>query len=455
MRACNRRRFLLAAAASAAAPTWVTHSARGQTLAAPSDRITVGVIGLGSRGYNLIDSLVNQRDAQIVALCDVDAHHHRDRPWGSGPGFGREPAEKKVATAYARQRKSGQARANLNVHADYRELLADDDLDAIVVATPDHWHAKITLDALQSGKDVYCEKPVTHLFREGQLVYRAAAEHKAVFQTGSQQRSDAKFRRAVELARGGFLGDLRRVEVGLPPGYDKPQGETTEKAPPNQLDYDFWCGPAPKLPYMRARHHRWWRGHRAFGGGVLMDWIGHHNDIAHWALDVDGSGPIHVEAVNWSFPNTDVYDTPFDYTIRCKYEGGVTSTISSRNRVGLKLIGEEGWVFVTRGRLEASDSRWIADGFETGVEVYRSDNHMRNFLDCVRKREPCIAPAATAHRSITPGHLGYVSQQVGRALTWDPREEVVMNDPEAQRLLQLVDYREPWNLSDVSLPESS
>ena len=441
----SRRSFLAASSATAATANFSGPLFADEPRSAPSARITLGVVGLGSRGFNLIDAFLRASDAQIVAVCDVDRHHHRDRPWGTGTAYGCGPAHEKISRAYAKNKKSGSQHRGMMVCSDFRELIASDQVDAVVVATPDHWHAHVTLAAIKANKDVYCEKPVTHLFGEGQSVYRAASEHGAVFQTGSQQRSDAKFRRAVELARNGLLGKIERVEVGLPPGYDKPQGDTKVTAPPEQLDYDFWCGPSPRMPYMRARHHRWWRGHRAFGGGVLMDWIGHHNDIAHWAINMDQSGPLQVAANEWSFPATDVYDTPHHYTIECEYAGDIRSTISSRNPQGLKLIGKEGWVYVRRGHLEVSQSEWVDPKFDAGPEkVYRSDNHTRNFLDCVHSRKACIAPAETAHRSITPGHLGYVAHTLGRKLRWNPQTEMVADDPEANTLLQRIEYREPW-----------
>ncbi len=405
----------------------------------PSERITVGVVGAGSRGFNLIDEFLKQADAQIVAVCDVDSFHHRDRPWGQGPAYGRVPAKRRIDKHY------NSTSGRVSITDDFREICQRDDIDAVVVATPDHWHALCTLEALQNGKDVYCEKPVTHTFHEGQLVYREVAKQKAVFQVGSQQRSSEEFRRAVQLVRSGILGKVQRIEVGLPPGYDKPQGDTKVLTPPDHLDYDRWCGPAPKLPYMRARHHRWWRGHRAYGGGVLMDWIGHHNDIAHWAIRADSSGPTKVEAVGWTFPDTDVYDTPHQYEIRCEYEGGIKTSISSMNLLGTKFIGDEGWVHVTRGRLTASDKRWATKEFAIDVEdIYHSENHARNFLDCVKSRETCIAPAETGHRSITPGHLGYVSSSLGRPLTWDSKTETVVGDEEANKLLHTHQYRKPW-----------
>ncbi len=442
----NRRHFL-AASASALSPLVIAGNKHADGRTPSNERINVGVIGLGSRGYNLIDALLESDDARIVAICDVDMHHYRDRVWGTGTAFGLLPAKKKIETAYA-AKKSGKQAGGLHTYSDFRELIARDDIDAVVVATPDHWHAICTLAALRAGKDVYCEKPVTHLFAEGQQVYREVEKQNAVFQTGSQQRSDAKFRRAAEIARNGLLGTVKKVEVGLPPGYDKPQGDVTVIKVPKQLDYDLWCGPAPMLPYMRARHHRWWRGHRAYGGGVLMDWIGHHNDIAHWALNMDDSGPTRVEVSEWNLPETEVYNTPHHYTIRCQYAGGVQSTISSRHRIGLKLIGQAGWVYVSRGVLEASDERWSSSAFVPGdTRVYRSDDHIRNFLDCIKSRKPCIAPAETAHRSITPGHLGYVAAELGRGLDWDPAAEKVIDDDEANRILSTVRYREPWSLT--------
>jgi len=382
-----------------------------------------------------------------VAVCDVDSLHYRDRPWGQGTAFGREGAKQRIETGYAKRTTNGHAAVGLSLYSDYRALVARQDIDAVVVATPDHWHALVALAALRAGKDVYCEKPLTHRFREGQVICQEVARHKAVFQVGSQQRSGAEFRKAVELVRNGHLGKVHTVEVGLPPGYAEPQGDTTIKDPPAHLDYDFWCGPAPKLPYMRARHHRWWRGHRAFGGGVLMDWIGHHNDIAHWGLGLDRSGPLSVEAIGWTYPDTNVYNTPHHYQIRCQYEGDVTSTISDANRMGTKWIGPDGWVYVTRGRVEASDPRWTKKNFDPGpIKVAVSPGHMRNFLDCVKSRRECVAPPAIGHRSITPGHLGYVANALGRRLQWDARAERV-SDSQADRLLKSITYRPPWTFT--------
>ena len=440
----NRRDFLSAIAGAG----YYLSASTGNTASLSSAPLGVGVIGLGSRGYNLIDKFQKQGRCRIIAVCDVDESHFRDRPWGKGNNYGRVPAVKRIESTYTDKYGKGQFQP-VKAFADYRELIDHDGIGAVVVATPDHWHALCTLTALRAGKHVYCEKPVTHLFREGQLVYREAAERRAVFQTGSQQRSDARFRRAVEIVRNGLIGKVSKVEVGLPPGYSKPMGDATVVQPPKHLDYDFWCGPAAKLPYTRARHHRWWRGHRAFGGGVLMDWIGHHNDIAHWAIGMDEKGPTSVLATQWTIPESKIYNTPHQYSIQCEYSDGIQSTISTANRSGLKLIGSEGWVWVNRGEIEASDARWLETDFEPGtVKVYKSDDHVGNFLECVASRDQCIAPAETAHRSITPGHVGFVSQQLGRKLTWDHKNEIVVGDIEANKLLSTIDYRQPWRIDE-------
>ncbi len=381
-------------------------------------------------------------DVQILAVCDVDAHHFRDRT--KGPAYGREVAQQTVVKSSAQRAPSG--RGECAAYRDYRELCGRDDIDAVVVSTPDHWHALCDLEAIRQGKDVYGEKPITHFFREGQALVRAVKKSGAVFQTGSQQRSSGNFRRAAELIRNGLIGRVTHVEVGLPAGYLDPQGETTITAPPRSVDYEMWCGPAPKLPFMRARYHRWWRGHRAFGGGTLMDWIGHHNDIAHWGMNFDRGGPSVVEAVGWTWPKTDIYNTPVNFEIRSTYDHGTQITISTKFRSGVKWIGNDGWVYVDRGKLEASQPEWLTPEFQPGPEkVIRSNDHRRNFLDCVKSRASCIAPAETAHRSITPGHLAYISQALSRPVRWNPRTESFLDDPEAEKLLAF-DYRAPWAL---------
>ncbi|MCX6904848.1 MAG: Gfo/Idh/MocA family oxidoreductase [Verrucomicrobia bacterium] len=441
----SRRQFLQAAVLLAA-PAIIPASVLGRDRPPPSGRITVGVVGLGSQGTTDLQAFLKEPSVQVVAACDVHDLHYRDRPWGQGPTFGLEPAVKRVENHYAADKASGKFKG-CAAYADFRQLIGREDIDAVVVATPDHWHAIVSMEALRHGKDVYCEKPLTRYFAEGRAVCREVAKQKAVFQVGSQQRSDFKFRQAVELVRNGHLGRLKRVEVGLPQGYTQLMGDATVLPPPKGLDYETWCGPGPALPYMRARHHRWWRGHRGYGGGSMMDFIGHHNDIAHWALDLDQSGPLRVEAVGWTRLKTDIYNTPVDYEIRCEYPGQVEWLIGSKFKAGVKWVGENGWLHVTRGNIEGSDERWFASAFDRGPwKAYLSSNHAGNFVECVKSRKECIAPPETAHRSITPGHLGYLADELGHSVRWDAKKEEVIGDSEAQAKLMATSHRAPWKL---------
>jgi predicted dehydrogenase len=443
----SRRRFLKLSSSALVAPLIAPASILGADRTAPSNRINLGVIGLGAMGTGNLLNFLQQEDVQVVAVCDVHDLHYRDKTQDDGIALGLEPARQRVEKHYAETTKNGSYQG-CDTYTDFRELCARDDIDAIVVATPDHWHALCTLQALRNGKDVYCEKPLTHLFTEGQAIYREVERRGTIFQTGSQQRSQTRFRIAAETVLNGHLGTVKSVEVGLPMGFSQPQTEQSEVSdPPAGLDYDLWCGPSEKLHYIFARHHRHWRWNYAFGGGQIMDWIGHHNDIAHWSLGMDESGPEEVEAVGWTFPETRIYNTPVNYDIRCRYASGVTTSISNRHASGIKWIGEGGWLYVDRGKIDASNREWIRESFDRGpIKAFKSTNHHRNFLDGIRSRNPCIAPAETAHRSITPGHLGMVSQTVGRPLRWDPKGETIIGDTEAETLLKEIHYRKPWKL---------
>lgn len=444
----SRRNFLRQAGAAAVAPTILSASVLGtKARAAASERITLGVIGVGGRGISVMEDFLRKADVQVVAVCDVDKLHYGKNPGRTGRPWGLEAGQQIVDTHYAKEKESG-AYKGCGTHKDYRELCARTDIDAVLVATPDHWHALATIEALRGGKDVYCEKPVTHYFAEGQAVYREVAARKAVFQVGSQQRSDALFHQGVELVINGAIGKIKEVKVGLPRGHEQPDGDPAFTDPPASLDYDFWTGPSPMLPYTRARNHWSWRWHRAYGGGQLMDWIGHHNDIAHWGLGMDKSGPLSVEAVNWTWPKTDVYNSPVDYEVRCEYAGGIQVSIGSVNPMGTKWIGESGWVYVNRGKIEASNPAWLEKGFKAGDKTaYKSPGHSQNFIDGIKTRAECICPAETGHRSITPGHLAYVSNDLGRKVVWDAAKEQIVGDADAQKKLMELPYRAPWKLA--------
>ena len=429
----TRRRFLGTAGAAAAAPYLIVRDGR----TAADERVTFGLIGCGGRGRGDMNAFLKMNECQVLAVCDVDDRN-------------RERTKASVEKHYAGKAKGGSYKG-CDAYRDYRELCGRKDIDAVIVGTPDHWHALNALAALRNGKDVYCEKPVVHLFAEGRVLCNTVKEKKAIWQTGSQQRSTGNFRQAVELVLNGVIGKVKHVEVGLPRGRlgHKKGAKAEPQDPPSHLDYDLWCGPSRKLPFIPARLHFNWRWNLAYGGGQLMDWIGHHNDIAHWGLGEDESGPVEVEAAGFRYPkDKTVYDAPFDYEVRCAYASGITTSISSQNRMGTKWIGEDGWVYVNRGKLEVSNKEWIKKGFNPGEKkAYNSGNHHRNFFDCVKSRKPAICTAEISFRSISPGLLGYVSDAVGRKLRWDPKSETVVGDEEADKLLKKVEYREPWKLT--------
>ncbi len=436
-----KRSQFLKSSAAIAAPTIIPSSvlALKKEETAPNERISMGVIGLGGMGNGNMNAFLGMNEVQVVAVCDVDAQHE------NGKDKGREPAKARVEKHYADKQRAGYK--GCAAYKDFRELCARQDIDAVVVATPDHWHALATLEALRNRKDVYCEKPVTHLFAEGQAVYKEVANRRAIFQTGSQQRSGLRFQIAVEAVMNGLLGKIQHVEVGLPGGGGTNESGRRGHPIPANLDYDFWCGPSRYLPYHPKRLHWDWRWCLDYGGGQLMDWIGHHNDIAHWGLGLDKGGPIKVEAVGFEYAEQGMYDQPTNYEVKCEFADGYTSSISNKNRMGAKWIGENGWIYVDRGKIEASNKEWIIEKNDRGpIKAYASRSHHRNFIEGIKTRKECIAPAETAHRSITPGHLAYVSQHLGRPLRWDPAKEEVIDDASADALLKQVQYRGEWSL---------
>jgi len=423
-----RRRFL-AASAALSAPFILPNGILAKDGKAPNDRINIGIIGTGGMGRGNTRGFMRNDDCRVVAVCDVDQQQLMR-------------GAEQVNKHYGNQ--------DCKTYSDYRELLTRDDIDAVTVATPDHWHALCSVAAAEAKKDIYCQKPITHTFPEGQAIVAATKRNNVIFQVGSQQRSHAKFRRAAAIVANGHIGKVKHVQVGLPTGHQKPNGNATEQAPPAHADYDFWCGPSEKLPFVPARYHFHWRWHLAYGGGQLMDWLGHHNDIAHWGLGRDQSGPVEVRALDFQYPeDRRVYNSAWKYEVWSKYDDGTTSSIANHHERGCKWIGEDGWVFVSRGNFRASNPAWTDEAFNVGPkELYNSPEHHRNFLDCIRTRKPCICPAETGHRSITPGHLGLLSEALGkRTIHWDPKNEKVVGDPEAEQLLKSVDYRKPWELT--------
>jgi predicted dehydrogenase len=426
----SRREWLQAAAAATAAvaaPTIIPARALGADgNVAPSNKIALALIGCGGMGRGNLGAMLGFDDVQTVAACDVDSNQRKEALKMTHGKYGNTDAKET---------------------GDFRELVARKDIDAFIIATPDHWHGLIAVAALNAGKDCYGQKPITHTFAEGRALADAQIRNKRIWQVGSQQRSSFNFRWGVELVLNGHIGKLKEVFVGLPTGGASPEHKNQD--PPPQLDYEYYCGPSKKIPYDPQIVHYNWRWNLNFGGGQLMDWIGHHNDIAHWGMGMDSSGPLEVTATAELRPDEATFNAPGNYSIDCVYEGDVKSNISNKNPMGTKWIGTDGWVFVDRGKFETSKPEWTKKEFERGpIKAYVSDNHERNFIDCVKSRKPAICPAETGHRSITPGHLGYISMYANsKKLTWDPKTETITNDAELNKKLHAFNPRDPWKIA--------
>jgi len=444
------RRTACASAAGFAFPTIVPGSALGLAgKVAPSNRITLAVIGTGNQGFNDINSFLRDDRVQLVAVCDVN----RESPgYWEGKVGGREPARRLIEDTYAEGRRAGTYRG-CDAVADFREILGRHDLDAVEICTPDHWHALMVVEACKAKKDIYCQKPLSLTIAEGRAMSYAVNKSKVVFQTGSQQRSDRRFRRACELVRNGRIGDLRTVRVGLPAGrtdYTKTGARKKPEPVPAGFDYDRWLGPAPDAPYAPARCHINFRWIYDYSGGQVTDWGGHHPDCAQWGMGTEMTGPIEIRKAKGVFPPDELWNTATEYSFEAVYENGVTMIISNTEKMGVTFEGTKGKIYVDRGKLEADPNSLLDSKIgPDGIHLYKSDDHFRNFIDCVRSREPTAAPVEVAHRSITICHLGNIAMRLKREkLRWDPRTEQIIGDDEAAKMLSRP-YRAPWTLPAV------
>ena len=419
----TRRELLKGAAGlglAAAFPSLVPARAFGA-----NDRIRVGFIGVRNQGTNNVEAILGKEGAEVAGLCDVD----------------------REVLAEAGSLVEERAGRSCPAHRDYRELLDRDDVDAVLITTPDHWHALPTVDACRAGKDVYCEKPLSLTVAEGRAMVEAARAHDRVVQTGSQQRSSDRFRRACEAVRNGRLGEIRRVVVGLPGvNFDGPAVPDTE--PPPELDYDFWLGPAPDRPYNPKEVHYNFRFFWPYSGGQMTNWGAHHLDIVQWALGMDDSGPTRIEPVSVAYHPEGWYEVPMTSEIVFAYDDGVEVRCrqGQGDPNGIRFEGSEGTLFVSRGELEADPPAIVEEPLGPGaVLLEESRDHHQDWLDCIRSRERPICDVEVGHRSATVCHLGNIALRLGRPLRWDPRREEIIDDPGAAALLERP-YREPWSL---------
>jgi predicted dehydrogenase len=423
----NRRQFIKgavgAAAVSVVFPYLVPSTVFGES--APSERITLGFIGTGKQSQHLMRSFLNSPGTQVLAACDVDK-------------LKLARGKKIVEDFYAG--KNGGSYKGCDTYGYFRDLLARDDIDAVVIATPDHWHAIIVIESAKAGKDIYCEKPLSQTIEQARTMVNTVRRYGRVFQTGSMQRSDWHFRLGCELVRNGYIGELKtiNVNVGGPP-QDNP---LPAQPVPDYLNWDMWLGPALWRPYNEELSPNisfdgfpLWRNHSKFGGGGMTDWGAHHFDIAQWGLGMDESGPVEIYPPNGKEHQVLTY----------KYANGVTVTRSGRAR-GVLFEGTKGEVLTDRGFLQTKPENLKDQQIgPNGIHLYESKNHYVDWLDAIRKRSRPICDIETGCRSVTVCHLGNIAYKLGRPLKWDPEREVFVADAEANRLLSRP-MRSPWRL---------
>ena len=431
----TRRDFLQKASGAALSafcvPYFIPSTVLGRNATiSPGDQITIGCIGVGGMGTANMRGFLELPAARVVAVCDVDANH-------------RERAKKIVNEKYGSQ--------DCTTHNDFRELLTRQDIDAVMIAVPDHWHGIMGVAAARAGKDIYGEKPLAYTISEGRAVCDAVNHYGRIWQTGSWQRSQRHFRFACELVRNGRIGKVHTVRVGLPHGNNIRNNGTQPAPPPDGFDYNMWLGPAPDRPYNPSRCHWNFRWISDYSGGQLTDWAGHHIDIANWGMDTEHSSPVEITGQATFPPAKDgLFDTPPGYYFECQYAEGFTMIVADSTQqpkgMGTHFIGTEGWVHVSRQGLathpESLQSSVIGPN---EIHLYESNNHYANFLECVRSRAQTITPVEAAHHAIMAGHLGNIAMKLGRKVRWNPRAERFVNDPDADRYLSRP-MRSPWHL---------
>lgn len=433
----SRRDFIKSAAAAVMAPAIVPSRVFGQR--APSHSLQMGCIGMGRQGQGDMQELIYrglEAGARVVAVCDVDRHRMEDAQWLTEKIYAAEldKASYKGCAAYR----------------DFRELLAREDIDGVLIVTPDHWHAAHAVAAANAGKDIYLEKPMTYSIAEGRKLIQAVRENKRILQVGSQQRSSTYFLMACELVRNQRIGKLHTIRVWLPE--DQGSGDPQPMPIPKNLDYDFWLGPAPQAPFTEDRVHPQrnysrpgWLQIEQYCRGMITGWGSHMNDIAQWGNGTEDTGPVEIQA-NAAFPDRGLFDVHTTYNSEAKYANGVRLIQETGDPAGVRFEGDKGWIFVQRGAIDASDRDILRQKIHPDeIHLYQSSNHMKNFLECMRSRKDPAAPVEVGHRSNSVCVITHIAMKLGRKLEWDPKSERFIDDEEANRLLDYP-HREPWNV---------
>ncbi len=417
----SRRSFIknaTAASVGTALPFIVPAGALGKGWkVSANERITLGFIGCGGMGTAHLNSFKGNGRVEILAVCDVDE-------------------ERRLAA----QKSAGSGCAAYN---DFRDLLDRSDIDAVVIATPDHWHTLISVMACEAGKDIYCEKPLTLTIREARTLVKTVRRFGRVFQTGSQQRSSSEFHRACSIVRAGWIGEVALARVGIGAGPDREW--VPNEPPPPGLDWNLWLGPAPRVPFNPQRHPYHFRWFYDYSGGKITDWGAHHNDIVQWGFGADGTGPILIDGTA-IFPTRGLYDTAMDFEIAYEYADGRKAVCSTENRHGIRFEGTDGWVHVDRGVLETEPAFLKDEPLGVGGQsLFKSPGHHKNWLDCIRTRERPICDVEVGARSVELCHLLNIAIRTGRKLRWDPEGGAFIGDEGADRWIDKP-YRAPWRL---------
>jgi len=428
----TRRRFLGGLAAAAAAPYVVPAASLGAGgVASPSERIGIGSIGTGGRGTGHIKSLRQRGEVEIRAVCD--------------PQQAKREAARKAVQSYYAGRDGRESFTGCLATPDFREVLARPDIDAVVIASPENWHALNAAFAARAGKDIYCEKALSLTVAEGRALVETVRRHGRIFQVGTQQRSGRNFRFACELARNGYLGDLERVEVGVPGGRALPN-VAPEPVPPG-VDYDLWLGPARWTPYNRLKCSFNWYFIYDYCVGWIQSWGVHHVDIALWGAPALGTETLEVEG-SAVFPDDGLANTSITWDVTARTPAGLVLhfTDNGRNPQGCRFVGADGWVHVNRRGIQADPASLLQVRLKPGDErLYESRDHHGNWIDCMQTRHDPVAPVEAGHAATTLTIVADIATRLGRTLTWNWQEERFENDPVADRMLSR-SMRPPWRM---------
>jgi len=374
--------------------------------------------------------------ARVIAVCDVDAHRMEDAQWLVDKIYSMELGKDYTQSCAA--------------YRDFRELLARKDIDGVLIVTPDHWHGPLAIAAAQASKDIYLEKPLTYSITEGRKLVKAVRRNKRILQVGSQQRSSTYFLMACELARNQRIGKLHTIHVWLP--QDQGTGDAEPMPVPVNLDYDFWLGPKPQASFTEDRVHPQrsysrpgWLQVEEYSRGMITGWGSHMIDTAQWGNGTDDTGPVEIEA-KAEFPDRGLFDVHTTFRAEGMYANGVRLIMETGDPAGVRFEGDRGFVFVRRGAIEPSDRELLREKIrDNEIKLYRSTNHMRDFLECMRSRKDPVAPVEVGHRSNTICVITHIAMKLGRKLRWDPKAERFINDDEANHWLDYP-HRKPWNI---------